>query len=198
MGMTALDLSSDVGLAALYLLTVNLLLGLLLSVRYSPWRQWPHRRVNYFVWHNWSGYIALALCVLHPILILPSSTAHFSWMDLVYPLGAPKQPWINTLGAAGLYLLALVVVTSYYRREIGRAPWKIIHYLAYGVALLSYVHGILTDPTLTDKAVDLLDGEKVSVELCLLLALAATAVRMHGRWRKYAQERRRDGLRRAA
>jgi DMSO/TMAO reductase YedYZ heme-binding membrane subunit len=196
--MTALDLSSYVGLAALYLLTVNLLLGLLLSVRYSPWRQWPHRRFNYFLWHNWSGYIALTLGVLHPILILPSSTAHFSWIDLVYPVGAPKQPWINTLGAAALYLLAVVVVTSYYRREIGRAPWKTIHYLAYAVALLSFVHGILTDPTLTDKPIDLLDGEKVSVELCLILALAATVVRMHGRWRSYTQEREREALRRAA
>ena len=101
-------------------------------------------------------------------------------------------------GAAALYLLALVVVTSYYRREIGRAPWKVIHYAAYAVAILSYVHGILTDPTLTDKAVDLLDAEKVSVELCLVLALAATAVRMHGRWRKYTQERDQAALRRAA
>jgi hypothetical protein len=47
--MTTLDLSSYVGLSALYPLTVNLLLGLLLSVRYSPWRQWPHRRVNCFL-----------------------------------------------------------------------------------------------------------------------------------------------------
>jgi hypothetical protein len=69
---------------------------------------------------------------------------------------------------------------------------------AYAVAILSYVHGILTDPTLTDKAVDLLDGEKVSVELCLVLALAATAVRMHGRWRRYAWEREQAALRRAA
>lgn len=196
--MSALDLSSYVGLAALYLLTVNLLLGLLLSVRYSPWRQWPHRRVNYFVWHNWSGYIALALCVLHPLLLLPSASAHFSWMDILLPSEAPKQPWINMLGGAALYLLALVVVTSYYRREIGRASWKVIHYAAYAVAVLSYVHGILTDPTLTNKAIDLLDAEKVSVELCLVLALAATMVRMHGRWRRYARARETDELRRAA
>lgn len=196
--MTFLDLSSDVGLAALYLLTVNLLLGLLLSVRYSPWREWPHRRFDYFAWHNWTGYVALALCLLHPILLLPSASAHFSWMDVLLPLDAPRQPWVNMLGGVALYFLALVVVTSYYRREIGRAPWKVIHYAAYAVAILSYVHGILTDPTLTGKSVDLLDGEKVSVELCLVLALAATGVRMHGRWRTYARERERAALGRAA
>ncbi len=178
--MTPLDLSSDVGLVALWLLTANVLMGLLLSVRYNPWKHWPHRRFNYFRLHNWTGYIALALCILHPVLLLAVKSPAFRIVDLVYPPGGPRQPWINLLGALSLYALAFVVVTSYYRVEIGRGRWKLLHYAAYASAILFYIHGIFTDPTLKDAPIDYLDGEKVGVEVCALLVVLATALRV--RW----------------
>jgi hypothetical protein len=52
--MTALDLSADVGLLTVFLATANICLGLLIAVRYSPSRRWPHRRANIFAVH-WSS-----------------------------------------------------------------------------------------------------------------------------------------------
>jgi len=46
--------------------------------------------------------------------------AKFTLVDILYPVNAPRQPWINVLGALALYTLAFVVVTSYFRRELGR------------------------------------------------------------------------------
>ncbi|HET9948044.1 MAG TPA: ferric reductase-like transmembrane domain-containing protein [Longimicrobiales bacterium] len=187
--MSAIDLSSTVGLVALVLLTVNLLLGLLLSVRYNPWTHWPHRRFNYFEVHNWTGYVALAVSALHPLILLFSSTAGFDLLDLVYPVTSPKQPLENTFGAMGLYALALVVATSYVRRRFTRRSWKRLHYVAYMAAAFFFVHGILTDPKLENRPVDYFDGEKVLVEVCLLLVAAASA------WRaRYALQRRKAGL----
>lgn len=176
--MSALDLSSDVGLVALFALTANLLLGLLLGMKYNPWKHWPHRRFNYFAVHNWTGYVALALAILHPILLLASSEAKFGVLAIVYPVVAPKQPWINVLGAAALYVLILVVVTSYYRRRMKRHTWKLIHYCAYAAAILFFIHGIWSDPTLKDAPIDYLDGEKVGVEICALLVLAVSVIRV--------------------
>ncbi len=59
--MTAVDLSSDAGLVAMVLLTINILLGLFLSARYNTVRRWPHRRIPIFDIHNWTAYIALGL-----------------------------------------------------------------------------------------------------------------------------------------
>jgi len=42
--LSAIELSSDIGLVAVFVLTANILLGLLLSVRYNPWTHWPHRK----------------------------------------------------------------------------------------------------------------------------------------------------------
>lgn len=162
------------------LLTLNILIGLVMSVKYNPVRNWPHRRINTFKIHNWTAYIALAIAAIHPVIILFSSTAKFTLVDILYPVNAPKQPWVNVLGALALYTLAFVVVTSYFRRELGRKKWKTLHFTAYGTAALFYVHGIFTDPNLKDSPIDFLDAEKVYVELCLLLVILAAAARI--RW----------------
>jgi len=68
--MTAIELSSYAGLAAMTLLTFNILIGLVMSIKHNPVRNWPHRRINTFKIHNWTAYIALAVAVIHPAIIL--------------------------------------------------------------------------------------------------------------------------------
>jgi DMSO/TMAO reductase YedYZ heme-binding membrane subunit len=168
------------------LLTANLLIGLLMAVKYNPVRSWPHRRINTFQLHNWTAYAALAVACVHPVILLFSSKVHFRKLDIVFPLYSPKQPTINTFGAIALYLLIFVVVTSYLRRRMGRKWWKRLHYTAYVMAPFFYIHGILTDPELGDTPfhVDLLDGEKLYVEICLLLVLIAATVRLARHFRQ--------------
>jgi predicted ferric reductase len=178
--MTAIDISSYFGLGAITLLTLNILIGLLLSTKYNPVRNWPHRRVNTVKLHNWTGYAALAVSLVHPVLILFSSTAHFQFVDIVYPVHAPKQPYVNTLGALALYVLIVTVTTSYFRFEIGRKIWKPLHFATYALFALYAVHAVLTDPNLKDAPLDPLDAEKVYVELCVLLVLIGAVYRV--RW----------------
>ncbi len=198
--MTAVDLSSDVGIVAVFVLTLNLLLGLLLSVRYNPWKHWPHRRINYFRIHNWTGYVALALVVLHPVLLLASSTAGFGIVDILFPVNAPKQPWINTVGAVSLYVLIVVVISSYFRAAISRDKWKLLHFGSYVAALLFFIHGVWSDPTLKDAPIDYLDGEKVGIEICFLLVVVTSALRVRHAItsRRATLARRADIARRAA
>ena len=184
----AIDLSSFAGLGAITLLTLNILIGLLLSTKYNPVRRWPHRRVNTVQIHNWTGYLALLLALVHPTLILFSSTEHFRAVDLFYPMNAPKQPGINTFGAAALYILIFTVVTSYFRFQIGRRWWKKMHLLTYAMFPLYAVHGVLTDPTLKNAPLDPFDAEKVYVELCVLVVAVAVAARI--RWQTRQPPRR--------
>ena len=184
--MSALELSSDVGIVAVFVLTFNILLGLLMGVKYNPWRSWPHRRINYFKIHNWTGYVALALSVLHVILLLLSTEANFRLVDVLYPMVGPKQPVINTLGAAALYVLIVVVTTSYFRAAIGHDRWRIIHYGTYLTATLFLIHGIWSDPSLKDRPIDYLDAEKAGIEICLLIVVVASFFR----WRTAMRRRK--------
>lgn len=169
MSITVLDLSAYVGLAAVGAITLNMLLGTLMAFRYSPHRSWPHRRFNYFRIHNWSGYVALSVSLLHPAILLLNKAPRFCILDLIYPVHSPSQPLENTLGAAAFYLLAFVVVTSYLRLRLGRHLWKSFHFTVYFAAAALFFHSLFTDPDLKNSPVDWFDGGKLFVEFCFVL-----------------------------
>jgi predicted ferric reductase len=162
---------------------VNLLIGMLLSMRYSPLRLWPHRHINLFALHRWTAYLAMTLVLAHPTVLLFLHTPRFRLVDVLWPVHSYLQPTLNTIGAIALYLVALVLVTSLLRTRIGRPLWRRLHYLVFPTAVLLFVHSIYTDPNLKDGHPDLLDGGKVFLEVAALLTVAAISVRvrLHGR-----------------
>jgi predicted ferric reductase len=189
---SAVELSAYVALVGVGLLAANLLLGLLMAAGYNPARHWPHRAVKLFRLHNWTGYIALATAIVHPAILLYSSSPRFRVIDLLVPAWSPVQPFSNVLGAIALYLVIVVVVTSFFRRVLGRRVWKSIHYTTYAAATIFFIHGLIADPTVTGRAIDYIDGEKVYVEGC------AAAFVLLSIWRiRHRRARRRAELSRA-
>jgi predicted ferric reductase len=155
--MTVLDLCSYLGLGAAGAIALNLLCGMLISLRYSPVRAWPHRRFNLFAAHQWTAYAAVALMLTHPGVLSFVDQPKFRTVDILWPFHSPLQPWINVAGAAALYVLLLVFVSSLLRTRIGRPLWRKLHYLVYPAAVL--------------------DGGKVFLEICTLISVAAVVVR---------------------
>ncbi|HEY1912819.1 MAG TPA: ferric reductase-like transmembrane domain-containing protein [Vicinamibacterales bacterium] len=186
---TAIDVSSVVGLVAVGIFTAQILLGLLLSTGYNPVRQWPRRRLKLFTFHNWLGYIGLATALTHPLILLAGTKVHFRPIDVFFPIWSPVQPLPNSLGAVALYLVAFVVLTSYFRQLFGHHNWKLLHYTAYAAAIVFYVHGVLADPLLENHPVDWIDAEKVYVEACALLVATATIWRFRTGGRRARQFR---------
>jgi predicted ferric reductase len=185
--MNLLDLSSYLGLGAVGAVTANLLLGMLISMRYSPVRHWPHAHINLFALHQWTAYIAAFLTLTHPAVLLFLHAPHFGWMDVLWPIHSYLQPRLNLAGAGALYLIVLVVFSSLLRKQIGRPLWRRIHYLVFPCAVLLFLHSVLTDPNLKDGRPDLLDGGKVFIGISLLISLVATTirVRLRGRGLRY-------------
>jgi sulfoxide reductase heme-binding subunit YedZ len=169
--MNAIDLSADVGLIAIILASVNICVGVLIAVRYSPVRCWPHLRLNIFRLHNRTAYLLVVAIILHPVILLFDGTTHFRWADIVLPVWSPVQPLENTLGALGFYLILVVVVTSYFRLRLTRSTWKRFHYLVYVAGIAVFAHSLLADPHLKGQ-VDFLEGEKLLVEFCGVVTLA--------------------------
>ena len=189
-----LDISSTLGLIATAVLTFNLLLGILLSTAYrrSPlWKRLPAllKKVSLDDLHNWTAYVALALALAHPLLLLPDAATKFRLVDILFPVFAPHQAVWAVLGALSLYALVTVILTTQkkVKRRLGFRAWKNIHLISYGTAVLFVIHGIVMDPELKDRPVDWLDAEKVLSELCGLLLIAATIIR----YRYYRRQQRR-------
>jgi sulfoxide reductase heme-binding subunit YedZ len=193
MEISWLDLSSTLGLIATCVLTFNLLLGILLSTAYrrSPvWKGFPGwlKKVGLDDLHNWTAYVALALALAHPLLLLPDAATKFRLVDIVFPVNAPHQALWAVLGALALYALIVVVITTQkvIKNRLGFRAWKNIHLISYGTALLFVVHGLVMDPELKDRAVDWLDAEKLLSEICGLVLIAATVAR----YRYYCKKQR--------
>ena len=184
-----LDLISYFGLAGVTLATLLIAVGLLIAVRYSPVRSWPHRQFNIFLVHRGLAYLLLLSIALHVLCLLWLKTVHFRLLDILLPLWSPQQPVENTLGAVAVYLLAAVLLTSYYRLAFSRRVWKRIHLLAYPSAALLYVHGIFTNQNLDGRRVDYLDGEKVFIEGCFLMIVVLAA------WMQRRRKKREERLR---
>jgi DMSO/TMAO reductase YedYZ heme-binding membrane subunit len=185
-----LDISSTIGLIATVVLTFNLLLGMLLSTAYRRSDLWkrmpgPVRKVSLDDLHNWTAYVALALALAHPLLLLPDASLKYRLADIVFPVAAPHQAFWTVLGSLAAYAVILVVVTTQkaVKRRLGFRSWKNIHLISYGTALLFILHGIVMDPELKDRPVDWLDGEKLLSEICGLILVFATLIR----WRYYQQ-----------
>ena len=177
MRLTVLDLSAYLGLTAVAAITLNILLGTMMAFRYSPVRNWPHRRFNYFRLHSWTGYIALTVSILHPVTLLLNKSPKFRVLDLVYPIHSPQQPLENTIGAIAVYIVALMVVTSYFRIQLGRRTWKAFHFTVYLAAVALFWHALFTDPDLKGAPIDWLDSGKLFVEACVLIILVTTILR---------------------
>ena len=177
--MNAIDLACYAGLLAMSMLTVNILFGLLLATRYNPVKQWPHRKIPIFAIHNWNGYLALCVAIVHPLLLsFADEKVRFTLYDILYPVHSPVQPFYNTLGAIALYLLMFVAVTTYFRPQLGNRRWKKLHFFTYALAVVFYTHAILTYPDLKDVPLDPFDGEKVYIEGCALLVIAGIVWRI--------------------
>jgi predicted ferric reductase len=183
LGITMLDICAYLGLGAVGAATLNVLLGLLMAMRYSPVRHWPHRKLNVFALHQWTAYAAVALTLMHPVVLLFQHHPEFRVIDLLWPIHSPLQPKLNLAGAAALYLLLVLLVTSLTRHRIGRPLWRKLHYLAFPAVALIFLHSILTDPALKDGNPDLLDGGKVFVEIAFLVCVVAMAIRWRLRGR---------------
>jgi predicted ferric reductase len=181
--MTLLDLCSYLGLGAVGFVTLNLLIGMLMSLRYSPRQRWPHRHINLFALHQWTAYAAVVLTLTHPLVLLFLRQPIFRVIDVLWPVHSPLQPKLNLAGAGAVYLILIVLLSSLFRTRIGRPVWRSLHYLVFPAAVLLFLHSILTDPNLKDGHPDLLDGGKVFAEAATLLSVAATSVRfaMRGR-----------------
>jgi sulfoxide reductase heme-binding subunit YedZ len=184
MPITLLDLTAYIGLTAVAAITLNMLLGVMMAFRYSPVRNWPHHRFNYFRLHNWTGYMALAIAVLHPLPLLLNKSPKFRILDILYPVHSPKQPLENTIGAIALYIVALMVITSYFRIQLGRRTWKAFHFTIYLGAVALFWHSLFTDPDLKGAPIDWLDGGKLFVEACAVIILVTSLLR----WRHSRQK----------
>ena len=135
--------------------------------------------MNIYNLHNTTAYVALALVVLHPLLLLFDSATKFKFIDIVFPINAPHQKLYVAFGTLAMFAIITVIITTQkvVKKKMSFRTWKNIHLISYVTALLFIVHGIAMDSQLKDRAIDFFDVEKLVSELCAIILIIATILR---------------------
>ena len=196
MDIQVIDISAVMGLCAMVVLTINVLLGMLLSTAYktNPWwkklpGKWQKISINRV--HNFTAYLALFLVLLHPLLLLVDASTKFTWAAVFVPLSAPHQKIFVSLGIIAMYALVTVIITTQkaVKKKMSFRSWKNIHLVSYATAMLFIVHGLKMDPELKDRPTDWLDGEKLLCWACFFMLAAASFYRVRYNSRKMVEKK---------
>jgi len=182
--METIEISGILGLTALVFLTLNILLGIMLSTAYKQsdyWKKLPGsvKDLRIIDMHNYTAYFALVIVFLHFIIIPLDPSSKFTFTHLLYPLTAPHQPVFVLLGAISFLALLIVIITTQkvIKKKLGTTTWRNIHVISYATGLLFIVHGLVMDPLLKDRPIDFIDPEKLLVEACAILLIVAFVLR---------------------
>jgi methionine sulfoxide reductase heme-binding subunit len=132
-------LARGTGIAALVLLTLSVVLGIVTSVRWSAPR-WPRFVIEYV--HRDVTLLVLALIGIHVATVVLDGFAPIGWLSALVPLSSPyRSVWVG-LGALSLDLLLAIAVTSWLRHRVAFRLWRFVHWFAYGSWALVVVHGL--------------------------------------------------------
>lgn len=182
--METIEISGIIGMIALAALAANFLVGITIwSNRSLPaWFKIPFG-LTLLDLHKITGYSAAITILLHIVLIPLDPLSAFTWGDLLLPAWTEHQPLANTFGAVAFYLIAVVIISSYYKSKMKLATWRVLHYVSYFAIIPLALHSVITDPKLQDRPIDWFDAEKLFVILCCLVIIALSLYRFSFRKR---------------
>lgn len=125
---------------AYVLLWLSIILGLLMTNKLA--RIWPGGPVAFDL-HQYTSLLGLAFALFHALILLGDSYIDYSLVHVLVPFaGVSYAPvWVG-LGQLSFYLLAIVGLSFYARKQLGRQAWRFIHYLSFAIFLLVLIHGI--------------------------------------------------------
>jgi len=127
------------GVISLLLLTVVVVLGI--GTRAGrPVFGLPRFAVSLV--HRDASLIATVLIAVHVTTLLADPFAQLKLVDILVPFdGAYRPAWVG-LGTTALDLLLAIVVTSLLRRRLGARTFRVVHWLAYAMWPVAWLHGI--------------------------------------------------------
>ena len=137
-GTGAWMVSRATGLLAYVALSLDVIVGLLLSTRTT--RQVP--RGHLVDIHGWLSPVSLALVLAHGGVLLADGYVRFDVIDLVVPFASSRWPIGVGIGVLAGYLVLVVHASFGLRKRIGTAMWRRIHYLSFVAFVLVTIHAL--------------------------------------------------------
>lgn len=94
--------------------------------------------------HQAFSTLGLLLLVTHLGVLLVDSFMPFAWLDLLIPLRATYRPVGVAFGIGAMALMAVVLLTSWFRKQVKPTWWRKFHALSVPAFSLALAHGFMT------------------------------------------------------
>lgn len=129
------------GVTAYLLLTLEVVLGLLLSHprMASGWRK--TRQV--FPWHEMVTVFLGAFLALHIVLLAVDRFAGVGWAGVLVPGMSTYRPSAIAVGSVAMYALIITAVTAKWTRLLPAGWWLKVHRFTIVAFLLAWAHAVL-------------------------------------------------------
>ncbi len=135
------DLARASGVVAYLLMWLSVALGLIITDRFA--RLWPGGPVAFDL-HQFASLLGLAFALFHGLVLLGDQYIHYTLLQILVPFATSYRGFWVGLGQLALYALVPITFTFYFRRRIGAATWRAIHYGSFITFALITVHGLLS------------------------------------------------------
>jgi methionine sulfoxide reductase heme-binding subunit len=99
-------------------------------------------RLKSLNFHCWISLQALIFALIHGVALLFHKFIPFSLADILIPFHASYEPLLVALGTISLYLMIILIATSYGRKYISQKVWRAIHFLNIALYAFSIVHAL--------------------------------------------------------
>jgi methionine sulfoxide reductase heme-binding subunit len=97
-------------------------------------------RLRSLNFHCWISLQALLFALIHGITLLFHKFIPFGWKDVFIPFHSNYEPLLVGLGTISLYLMIILITTSYVRKYISQKLWRSIHFLNITLYTFSIIH----------------------------------------------------------
>lgn len=138
-GQVTWDVARAGGFVAYGLLTLAVMLGLALSMRWQAPR-WP-RLINSEL-HNFVTLLSLVFTIIHILAVWLDPFTAFGWSEIFIPFISHYRPLWMAFGVVGLYLGLALAASVWLRPYIGYEWWRRLHVLTLVAYLFVTVHGL--------------------------------------------------------
>lgn len=127
------------GLVSFFLLYIVMFLGL--SIR-TPILNKIVKPIHSLNIHAWLSVQALILVIVHGGVLLFDKYAAFSWLDISVPFFNKTYGWSLAAGIMAMYLMLVLILTSYFKKFINYKVWRLIHFLNIALYAMGVYHAL--------------------------------------------------------
>lgn len=178
-------LARAAGMLAAILMVGALVLGVLAATR-------ALKEIDRPAWlvalHRWFRVLTVIAVATHLLALVADSYLHFGLVELLVPFTSSWRPLAVSLGVVGLYLFAVVHISSLAMKRLSKVWWRRLHTLSYLSVWAAIMHAG-TAGTDTANAV----YRAVALVLTMLAVLAALLRVILGRYASRAASSRAGG-----